>query len=400
MSVLGAFLIAMLIVIPTLNPPEKDIYLLFIFMSGTGLMTTGLAYLLFHQGAMQWFNSLRWTLLATIVLTVMLIFVNVWLTAQLMFISNHDLILTTALLVFASVISVVSVFFISGTLIERIHALGTAAERLAKGDLKSRVVLRGNDELAQLAETFNFMAERLQQVDEQKRMLEQTRRDLIAWASHDLRTPLAAIRAMNEAIMDGVVNDAETTQRYMQNIQKEVQHLSHLIDDLFELTQLDTGRIKMARELASLNDLISDAISGMAAQARHHNIHIMGHINAEIDLVEIAPDKIQRVLHNLLDNAIRHTPPGGDVTLQTCREANLVRVSVHNTGSVIADSDLPHIFESFYRGERSRVQRDGGSRSTGLGLAIAKGFVEAHGGKMWVESSAEQGTTFSFSLPA
>ena len=230
-SVLGAFLIAMLIIIPTLNPPEKDIQLLFIFMSGTGTITSGLAYFAYQRDVMQWFSSLRWTLLATIVMTVLLIFFNVWLTFQLMLISTHDLILTTALLVFASVISVVSVFFVSSTIIERIHALSRAAEGLAKGDLKSRVDLQGNDELAQLADTFNMMAKRLQEVDEQQRMLEQTRRDLIAWASHDLRTPLAAIRAMNEAILDGVVRDRETVGRYLRTTQKEVQHLSRLIDD-------------------------------------------------------------------------------------------------------------------------------------------------------------------------
>ena len=217
-------------------------------MSGTGTVTSLLAYVAYQRDVMQWFSSLRWTLLATIVMTVLLIFFNVWLTFQLMLISTHDLILTTALLVFASVISVVSVFFVSSTIIERIHALSRAAERLAKGDLESRVDLQGNDELAGLSKTFNMMAMRLQEVDQQQRELEQTRRDLIAWASHDLRTPLAAIRAMNEAILDGVVRDKETVSRYLHTTQKEVQHLSRLIDDLFELTQLDTGRIHLECE--------------------------------------------------------------------------------------------------------------------------------------------------------
>jgi signal transduction histidine kinase len=398
-TVVSAFAIAIAIVILALRPPMEDIRLLFVFMFGTGSTTTSLVYLLYHFKLIQRFRSLRWALLAIILLLVVLIFINVWVTAQLMFISPHDLILTTALLVFSGIIAVVSVLVISSTLTNRIDELVRAVHRLAQGDLQVRLSADGNDELAHLSQTFNAMAISLQELDTQKRAVEQARRDLIAWVSHDLRTPLAAVRAMNEAVLDGVVSDPETIARYMTNTQREIQHLSHLIDDLFELAQLDSGYPRLAREKTSLSDLISDTISSVSARTSRQGIKLTSEIDHAIDPAYIASDKIQRVLYNLLDNAIHHTPIGGEIILSAHPIKDHLQVSVHNTNSHIAAADLPNIFQSFYRGEPSRAQTNDGYRGTGLGLAIAKGFVEAHGGKLWADSKPEQGTTFTFTLP-
>ena len=398
-SVLLAFIVAMLVVVPTLNPPQRDVELLFIFMSTSGGGSIGVAYILYNRGMTQWFTSLRWTLLATCILNVMLIFANVLLTAQLMFISNHDLMLTTALLLFGGMVSVISVYFISTTLIERIHNVAGAFQHLARGHLQTRLPVSGRDELAQLAGTFNQMADALQSMDEEKRQLEQARRDLIAWVSHDLRTPLATIRAMNEAILDGVVTDPQTITRYTQNTQKEVEHLSHLIDDLFEVAQLDTGHLKLTRQMASLRDLISDTLGTIGAQAEQRGVILVGEVSDGVDMLFIAPDKIQRILYNLLDNALRHTPAGGKIILLAKKSLIGVEITVHNTGQAISPVDLPHLFESFYRGEPSRARSEGGQRGTGLGLAIVRGLVEAHGGQISVISNPEQGTTFTFTLP-
>lgn len=396
---IAAISIAIVMIVAALNPPMRDIQLLTLIMSGTATVTVVVAYVIYHREIMEWFSSLRWTVLATCLLSVALTFMNVWVTARLMFINSHDFVLTTALLMFAGIISAIAGFVVSGTMIKRIYMLAHAAERLADGELNTRLVIEGRDELAQLGRTFNTMAAALQQVDDQKRQLELTRRALIAWVSHDLRTPLAAIRAMNEAIIDGVVSDTETVNRYHESIQKEVQHLSHLIDDLFELAQLDTGHLKITREKASIRDLISDTLGGISAQAEKQKIKLTGHVEDPIELVNMAADKIQRVLYNLLDNAIRHTPPGGEVTLRARQMGQKVCIEIHNTGEVINPTDLPHIFKSFYRGEPSRTRANDGYRGTGLGLAIARGFIEAHGGEIWVESEAGKGTTFSFSLP-
>ncbi len=390
---------AMAVVIPTLDPPSKDIRLLVLFMTSTGVLTISLAYLMYRLGLVSWFRSLRWSLLVTIMLTVVLIFLNVWVTAQLMFISPHDLFLTTGLLVFAGIIAITFGFFISNAMTDSIRQMASATEALAKGDLSTRLDITGNDELAQLAAAFNNMARSLQEIDEQKRMLEQARRDLIAWVSHDLRTPLASIRVMAEAMADGVVSDTETIQRYLDNMRGEIEHLSHLIDDLFELAQLDTGHIQLHWENASLGDLISDTLGSLKPQATQHKVNLQGEVDDAVDPVYMAPDKVQRVLYNLLHNAIVYTPERGEIKLSARLAEDNVRVDVQNSGTGIAPTELPHIFESFYRGERSRAKDASGQRGAGLGLAIARGFVEAHGGKIWVESVPNQGTTFSFTLP-
>lgn len=396
---LAALGLSLMLVIVGLNPPMEDVRLLFLFMSASGAFSLLAAYGLYRRGVTHWFSSLRWTLLATCVMTVMLVFVNVLVTARLMFISPHDLILTTALLLFGGAVSIISVHFLSNTLIERIHQLGHAAQRVAQGDLHARLEVQGRDELTRLATTFNQMAEGLAMVEAEKQQLEQTRRDLVAWVSHDLRTPLAVIRATNEAMLDGVVTDPQTVKRYTETIQREVHHLGKMIDDLFDLAQIDAGHVNLNRERVSLSDMISDTVGSLSAKAEQLNVSITGDISDDIDLISVAPDKIQRVLYNLLDNALRHSAPGNCVALHAAPHGNVVRISVHNMGEPISPLDLPHIFNRFYRGESSRTQTGDGYRGTGLGLAIVRGFVEAHGGTVSVTSDKTTGTTFAFTLP-
>jgi signal transduction histidine kinase len=176
-----------------------------------------------------------------------------------------------------------------------------------------------------------------------------------------------------------------------------VNSLNSLIDDLFELAQLDAGGIHFDKVPIALSDLISDVIERMQALADRRRLRIEGHVSPQVDPVTLDPRKIERVLTNLISNAIRHTPEGGQVTIEARRLNGQVRVSVGDTGEGIAASDLPHVFERFYRGEKSRSRSTGGA---GLGLAIAKGIVEAHGGSIEVVSQAGQGTTFTFTLPA
>lgn len=392
-----------MILITNLQPPAQDIQLLLLYMGGSSIFTVGGVYMLYKRRWLHHLKSLRWTLLSIILLTVSLVFANVLFTLRLMYISQHDVVLTTALLIFAGIIAVISAMLIASSLIERIHQLAEATGRLAHGQLDTRVPTTGNDELAQLATMFNQMAAALETVDQQKRLLEQSRRDLVAWASHDLRTPLAAIRAMNEAMLDGVVTDPETVRRYRQQIHQELQHLGQLIDDLFEIAQMDAGHLKLNRRLTALPDLIATAVTSISARASEKGIEVVSEIEDGLPLLDIAPDKIQRVLYNLIDNALHHTPAGGRVTLSARRcdpqhSPYRLEISVHNTGSTIAPEDLPHVFERFYRGERSRARTSSGYRGTGLGLAIANGIVEAHGGTIKAQSTLQNGTTFTFTL--
>lgn len=378
---------------------EYDLGSLVLFMSVSGLTTVLIAYFIYQRGLMYWFPSLRSALLISIVIAVLLVLPNVWVTAQLMFINETDFYLTTGLLIFAGVIALSFGLYVASVIINRIRDLSRAAESLAQGKLETRLEVHGKDELTQFAQTFNWMAERLQQIDEQKRMVEKTRRDLIAGVSHDLRTPLTSIRAMLEAINDEIVTDPQIVTRYIHNSLAEIENLNHLINDLFELAQLDAGHLDAQFVQASLKDLLSDVISRMNAQAQKRHIHLDCEIETEIDPVYMAPDKIQRVLYNLLDNAIRYTPMEGRVTLRARREGGQVQVEVHNTGSYIEPEHLPRVFDSFYRIESSRAQGEDGHRGTGLGLAIARGLIEAHRGNIRIDSDLQRGTMFTFSIP-
>lgn len=391
--------LALAIIVAIMNPPLSDIQLLVMFMGGTAGVTLGIAYLFQRLNIIARFPSLSWIIPVTIILSATLIVFNVWVTARLMFISDHDFYLTTALLIFASLIATGFGVSITTHLTQRIMYLTSAAQNLAMGQFDIRLEVQGSDEIAQLAQTFNWMTESLAKIDEQKRMIDQTRRDLIAWVSHDLRTPLAAMRAMLEAVDDGVVDDAETHDRYIKNCLNEITHLSHLINDLFELAQIDTGQLVLKREMINLPILVADTISSLKPHAAQNGIALQAKIIDTVSQVSVDSLKIQQVLHNLIDNAIRYTSQGDTVTVEIKPAQYDVLVSVHNPGKCIDPAHLPYIFESFYRVEKSRKPDQDGRRGTGLGLTIAKRFVEAHQGRIWVESDAQHGTTFSFSLP-
>lgn len=378
--------------------PGNELQQLIYVMVGAGISTTMISYGLYRAGVLHWLRSLRWTLLLIVLFTVLLILVNMWVLAQLMLMESLYLPTTLTMLVFAGLTAMSFGFFVSKTLIDRLSKLNEAADNVARGDLSTRLDVQGNDEIAQLTRSFNIMARNLEAVDEEKRKLEKTRRDLVAWVSHDLRTPLTSMRVMLEAMADGIITDEETRTRYMKTSLAEIEHLSHLIDDLFEMAQLDVGHLQLDFQYASIGDLVSDTIGGMMPKARRKNITLTGSISSNIDLIYIAPDKIQRVLYNLVQNAITYTPSGERVTIRVSQVNGCTQVDVHNTGVHIPPKELDLLFQSFYRGEKSRKSTDG-ERGTGLGLAIARGFIQAHGGKIWAESSDKDGTTFSFTIP-
>ncbi len=377
-----------------------ELTLLFIIMIAIAIFTISAAYGAYRLRLWRWLRSLRWAVLTAMLLTVVLIFVNVWITARLMFISEYDLRITTALFIFAGLIAVAFGSLVSTAITDGIREAARGAEALARGDLNARLNVRGNDELAKFAQTFNWMAERLQEMDEQKRQLEQNRRNLIAWASHDLRTPLTAIRVMTEAMNDGMVDDPQTMKRYLANMSSEIRSLNQLIDNLFELAQLDAGHVKLSFEAGSLRDLISDTLGSMTPRAAQQNIVLHGAVEAGVDPVEMAADKMQRVLNNLLDNALRYTPSGGEVSVSAARVGDQVCISVRNYALDMKLPDAEQIFTRFYRREQSRAQSEDGYRGAGLGLAITRGFIEAHRGTIKVESTPEQGVIFTITLPA
>ncbi len=379
--------------------PGNEVQQLVAFMIITGISSSFLSYALYRLGVLEWFHSLRWAIWMVIALLVLMIFLNVWVIARFTFIQMHYLALTSLLLVFAGLSALSIGFFASKTMTDRLSKLSDATSALAQQDFSVRLDISGNDEIAQLANTFNQMAQKLGEVEAQKAELEQTRRDLTAWVSHDLRTPLASLAVMIEALQDGVVSDEATVHRYLAGSRAEIEHLTALIDDLFALAQLDVGHLNLRWQSASIRDLISDTLGSMQGQARQNDINLHGEVDNDVDVIQMAPDKIQRVLSNLVDNAIKYSASGESVTLRAWQTEGDICIDIHNSGAYIPSNVLPRLFESFYRGEGSRAQAQDGARGTGLGLAIARGFIEAHGGRIWATSSPDKGTSFSFTLP-
>jgi signal transduction histidine kinase len=381
-----------------MSPPSNELGLMALFLGVTALVSALVGYAAYRLGWVHSSPTLRWTLLGGYVLASVLTFFNVWFSAELMFASEHDLLLATVLLVFAGGIALILGYFLSSAVTERINLLKGAAEKLAQGDLQTRVPVNGRDEVAALSDAFNQMAEQLQAADQKQRELEKLRRDLITWVGHDLQTPLTSMRAILEALADGVVDEPEMVRRYLVTAQRDVMSLSALIDDLFQMSQLDAGGFPLHRALASLSDLVSDTLESFSQLARQQGVQLEGQVEPDVDPVSMDTQAIGRVLNNLIGNALRHTPGGGSVRVYARRTASGVDVTVRDTGEGIRSQDIPHIFERFYRGDAAR-SRNRGTVGSGLGLAIARAIIRAHGGDIQVESESGKGTTFIFHLP-
>jgi signal transduction histidine kinase len=397
LGVFGILVISLWIFYLLMTPPVNDLMYMATFLSITAVLSIIASYIAYRIGWMYLSPTIRWTLLGGYALASGLTFFNVWVTARLMFANNHDLLLATVLLLFAGGIAMAMGFFLTSALTDRIRLLDKAAQRVAKGDLQARTPIHGQDEIAALGKSFNQMCIQLQYADRKQRELEQLRSDLIAWVSHDLQTPLASIRAIVEALADGMVDDPHTVQRYLRTAQKDISALSELIDDLFQMAQLDAGGLPLDLEYNSLADLISDTLESFSEVSKRLDIDLQGSVETGVDPVYMDSQRIGRVLNNLISNALRHTPEGGQVTVKAYTHSPGLMVEVIDNGEGIPEHDQHLIFERFYRGEKSRNRATGGA---GLGLAIAKGFVEAHGGEIGVESQPGEYTRFFFTLPA
>lgn len=380
-----------------LNPDAEQFRTMAFFLGMTAAASVALAYVLHRTGLFRYAPRLSFALMAGYILSSLLTFFNVWVTARLM-LSDHDLQTTTVLLVFASGVAISFGYFISESMTGEVSRLNRAAQEIARGKLEVRVPVKGRDEVAALANTFNDMAEQLEQADASRRETEQLRRSFVAWVGHDLRTPLASLRAMLDALQDDLVEDKATEERYLRNAQGQVETLSLLVDDLFDMAQLDTLGMPLVRQPVDLGDLISDTIESFTAIAKQSQISLSGKVDPDIPPLSVDGGRIERVLSNLVSNALRYTPAGGNVCIEALSTADpeAVAVMVSDNGQGIPKDDLPYIFDQFYRGEKSRSRSTGGS---GLGLAIAQRIVEAHGGEIYASSEEGHGTTIRFELP-
>jgi len=259
-----------------------------------------------------------------------------------------------------------------------------ASNKVAEGDFTARVDVNGPPEVRTLLHGFNSMAGRLQENDRQ-------RRNMLADVSHELRTPLTVIQGNVEGILDGMYSADEAR---LKSILEETQVMSRLIEDLRTLSLAESGALHLKQESTNLDELIRDTVAGFEAQAKEKDITLELSVT-RVDEINVDPQRVREVLSNLIGNALRYTPSQGVVkiglTESTSGVERSVVISVEDSGAGIVSADLPHIFERFYKSSDS-----GGM---GLGLSIAKYLVEAHGGKIWAESEAGQGTKISFTLP-
>jgi signal transduction histidine kinase len=261
--------------------------------------------------------------------------------------------------------------------------LRLASARLAGGDLSSRASEQGPAEVAEVAHAFNAMADSIERLFE-------ARRELVSWASHDLRTPLASMQAMIEAINDGLARPDE----YMPSLADQVHTLSGLVDDLFELARIDAGVLTQQIQQVDLERVIGSCVRAFEAEARAKRISLQARADVGVPPVLCAPDQVQRVLHNLLTNAIRHTPPDGAIAIIVSPHEHDVTVAVEDTGEGVSTDAAERMFDRFWRADSSRT-----STGSGLGLAIARALVEAHGGRIWVENRPSGGARIAFTLP-
>jgi signal transduction histidine kinase len=286
----------------------------------------------------------------------------------------------------AAGIALAIAFLLSERILAPVKALTSAAKRLGRGDFSQRVEVNDKSELGELASTFNSMTGDLERA-------ERLRKNLVADVAHELRTPLTNLRGYLEALSDGIVQpDAET----IRSLNEEASLLSRLVDDLQELSLVEAGELRLIRQPEDISELINQAVTSARTQATSRGLSISVELPDNLPLLNIDAHRIRQVLRNLLTNAIAHTAKDGTITITARQEENLVKVAVSDTGEGIPAESLPNIFERFYRVDKSRSRATGGS---GLGLTIAKRFVEAHGGSIEVQSELGKGSCFTFSLP-
>jgi signal transduction histidine kinase len=320
---------------------------------------------------------------------------------------NRALLLAAGVAGLAAVLLTVG---LSRPILGPVEALTAAARRMERGDLSQRVEVQSDDEIGELARAFNAMTAGLTR-------LEELRRNMVSDVAHELRTPLSNICGYLEAVQDGVV---EPKREVTDSLYEEAMLLSRLVDDLQELALAEAGQLRLERRPVAPADLVNRAMEAARAQAAAKGVALQVDLPADLPLVDVDHQRIGQVLGNLLSNALTHTPSGGKIIVaaRRCSEAppearpeqgrrvdeglvkgakdSEVEVSVSDTGEGIPPEHLPYIFERFYRADKSRSRATGG---TGLGLSIAKQLVEAHSGRISVESQMGQGTTFTFTLP-
>ncbi|MDP8975490.1 MAG: HAMP domain-containing histidine kinase [Actinomycetota bacterium] len=315
--------------------------------------------------------------------------------SKAMFVTGSDLGALWVVLAASATVGIVTALVLGRRVDRASRSLEAAAQRIGSGELPANVPSPPTGELAALAAQLDAMATRLEEARTRERALESSRRELVSWVSHDLRTPLAGIRAVTEALEDGVVSDPETVARYHRTLREEADTLTVLVEDLFQLSRIQAGALRLSLERSSIGDLVSDAVAATEPMARRAGIRLEGRLEEPIPELVLSMPEISRVIRNLLENAIRHSRPGGTVRVEAGTGPGHVFVSVTDTCGGIPLDEIDRVFETGFRGATARTP---GHDGAGLGLAIARGLVEAHRGRIGV-ANQNGGCRFTFHLP-
>jgi signal transduction histidine kinase len=319
---------------------------------------------------------------------------NLTVLSRMMIVEDHDATTVAVLFLYSAGAGVGAAMALARSRSRSFERLASTARKLGEGDLDARVgPIDAGPELQALGRALDEMADRLQSANERAREVEATRRDLITAVSHDLRTPLASLRAMVEAIDDGVVEDGPTMRRYAREMRRSTGQLVAMVEDLFELTQLDAGAILVESERARIDEVVHAALAAVDHEARAKGLVLVAELDGTAD-TPCSP-RLVRVLQNLLGNAIRHTPPEGRVLLEASRSSDGIELAVQDTGEGIAPEHLGHIFDPFFRADPARQ-----GPGAGLGLAVARRIVEALGGRIEAMSEPARGSRFTVHLPS
>ncbi|GGX69246.1 two-component sensor histidine kinase [Streptomyces minutiscleroticus] len=355
----------------------------FLGAAAAGLLGAGALWLLRRRSL-----TASLTVVAAVAVTAML--AGTLAVAQAMFLSRHDLSVVTTVVAMAAVVSLITALLLGRWVVARSRDLALATRSFGERGDFAAPALPATAELAALGRELAATSARLARSRERERALESSRRELVAWISHDLRTPLAGLRAMAEALEDGVAADPD---RYLRQIRTEVERLNDMVGDLFELSRIHAGALALSPSRMSVYDLIGDALAGADPLAREHGVRLVGD-RIEAVPVEVDGKEMSRVLGNLLVNAIRQTPSDGTVAVTVQRETDRVVLSVTDECGGIPEEDLPRVFDTAWRGSHARTPPGG----AGLGLAIVQGIVEAHRGRAAVRN-VPGGCRFEVSLP-
>jgi signal transduction histidine kinase len=339
-------------------------------------------------------GGLRRQVLISAALIIGQLLAAVALFAWLMLVSRMDVLFTVLAVIYASLLGLWAARALSGKVLADVDAVRAGLTAVGRGSRDVHIAVDGRDELSQLGRDVEGMVALLREEESLHRASDSARRGLLAAVSHDLRTPLTSIQLLAEAIEDDIV-DERTLREYVGRLATHVRALSALIDDLFELSRLEAGDIHWSMEQVAIGELLEETVDAMRPHAAASDVAVRIDVEGSPPYARANPEQIQRVLFNLLQNAIRHTPADGSVTVRAAPGDAQIEIEVADTGEGIDAGERESVFDAFVQG-RGREARTNGS--AGLGLAIARAIVEAHGGRIWV-ADAPVGTRVLFSLP-